>query len=137
MEVAAWVYSSFLINRASPRMMRAFAHQPVMPMMMIRNVVDLREDREETDQEEQVGDRQERVEDAHHHGVNDAADEARDHAIDGAHDDGDETGQHAQGEGVLAAVHDAPELIEAAGVGAEQVRAPTAARSTTASNASA
>ncbi len=39
MEVAAWEYSSFRINNASPRMMRAFPNHPVTPMMMMRNVV--------------------------------------------------------------------------------------------------
>ena len=66
MAVAAWEYSRFLIRSASPRMMRALPHHPVKPMMTDEKDRRAVEDRDECDEQEEVGDRQEGVEHAHH-----------------------------------------------------------------------
>ena len=84
-------------------------------------VVDCAEDRDERDEQEDVGDREEGVDDAHHDRVHDARRRSPRPCRRGADDDRDEAGEEAERQRVLAAEQDAAQFVEARAVGAEPV----------------
>ncbi len=73
--------------------------------------------------DEEQGDRQQDVDEAHHDPVDEAADKPRDRAPQGSDHGGDHRREEADLERRLASDHDPPQLVEAVLVGSQQVRA--------------
>ena len=119
----AWTYSRTRKVSVSPRMSRPGTSHDTKAMTKIRKLERGVEDHGQDDEEEERGDRQQRVHDAHHEGVDPPAEEARDGAVDAPNTVPRMAAGQPHHERVLPPEHEATEQVEPGVVGPERVLA--------------